>query len=365
MKETLGVLAFVVIILSIMLFPFVDDSDVGVDSRGNFRLLQSEQQTIEIAILSRGFLIGNPHYVPENVTAKVGALIVWMNGDAVHHTVTSDAGIQGKLEGGIFDSGPIPPREEFLLDTSRLLDDVYSYHCAIHPWAKGMLTLVTDPISITTDRSTYTMGEKVTVSGIASIPVPTSAPNGIPEKLVNATAMKSVSLSVFNPEDELFLSKEVFTLGGGKYSYTFTVGIPGVYRVEAMIDNFSASTTFLVQTQREKMMMSQVKFEDARGVPISTAKVGQNVLIRTSIKSMMQTSQDYAYIVQVKDAEHVTVFLEAKNGSVTPLGLSTPAITWVPEAEGAYNVEVYLWSGMDTPEPLSTDVGKAIIMVGT
>lgn len=331
----------------------------------NIKLLQVEPERIDVWILSRGFVTGNPHFVPQNVTAKIGTLIVWTNGDLVNHTVTSDEGIRGSLEGQIFDSGPIAPRTEFLLYTSRLLNDVYPYHCTIHPWARGMVTLVAEPISVTTDKSVYRMGEKVTISGIAGIPttIPEVSPT-IPKKIVNATVVKSVLLEVFTPENDLFLSKQVSTLSGGKYSYTFTVGETGVYTVKASINSFTASTTFKVeQALGAKVTTGPIQFADERGMSIGTARVGQDILIRTSIKNTLQTSQDYSYIVQVKDADHVTVLLAWKNGSITSLGLSTPAVAWIPESEGTYDVEAFVWNDIDVPEPLSKNVERATITV--
>ena len=360
MKEIVSIIGFAIVLSSIAFFPLGNN----FDSHDNFKLLQADQKSIEIFILSRSFTPGNPHYEPQNVAAKVGTLIVWINGDLVRHTVTNDEGIQGKLEGQIFDSGPIPPRSEFLLDTSRLLDDAYPYHCRIHPWARGMLTLVTEPISVATNRSLYSMGEKVTVYGIASIPtvLPGVSPT-VPKNLVNVTVIKSVSLKVFNPKNELFLSKEVSTLSGGKYSYTFTAGEPGIYMVRAATNGFTASTTFQVVQLREKVTTAEIKFEDERGMSISTVKVGQQVLIRALIKNTLQISQDYAYIVQVKDVDQATVLLTWKNSSIAPLGLSTPAIAWTPAGEGTYSVEVFVWKSMNVPEPLSMHVEKATIIV--
>lgn len=359
MKQVLGTIGFAIILSSIVLL------GNNFDHRNSFKLVQAEQEQIEIWILSRGFTIGNPHYVPQNVTAKIGTLIVWTNGDQVHHTVTSDEGIQGKLEGQIFDSGPIPPRSEFILDTSRLLDDVYPYHCTIHPWTRGMLTLAREPVSVAANKPVYDVGEKVTVYGIASIPtVLPEVPDKVPKKLVNATVVKSVSLNIFGPNKELFLSKEIQTHSGGKYTYTFTAGRPGVYTVKAAINSFTASTTFQVmQLEREKITTLAIKFEDEKGVTISVAKVGQQILIRTPIKNTLQASLDYTYIVQVKDANQVTVLLAWKKGSLAPLALSTPAIAWTPENEGTYNVEVFIWKSMDVPEPLSKHPEKAVIAV--
>ena len=361
MKEIVGIIGFVIILLSITSLHLGNNLDVG----DNFKLLQSKQQSIEVFILSRGFTPGNPHYEPQNVTAKIGTSVVWVNGDLVHHTVTNDQGIQGKLEGRIFDSGPIPPRSEFRLDTSRFLDDVYPYHCTIHPWVKGSLTLITEPINVATDKSVYNSGQKVTISGMVSIPTTSKyvSPT-LPKKFVNATVTKSVSLKVLSPMNELLLSKDVPTLSGGKYSYTFTAGEPGVYTIKATINSFTASTTFLVtEVPREKLTTSAIRLEDAKGMPTSTPKVGQQILIRTPIKNTLQISQDYAYIVLIKNADQVTILLTWKKDSIAPLGLSTPAISWTPKSEGTYGIEVFIWKSIEEPEPLSSQVEKVSLNV--
>jgi plastocyanin len=365
MKQISAIIGLAILFSSILFFSLENDFGLHDD----FKLQQVEQEKIEIFILSRGFAAGNPHYEPQNVTAKVGALIVWINGDLVHHTVTSDAGIQGRGEGRIFDSNPIPPRSEFELDTSRLLDDVYTYHCKIHPWAKGKLTLITEPINIATDKSAYSVGDKVTVFGVAYIP--SSSPDTsttVPKKIVNATKAGTVSLKVFDSKDKkLFLSKEVATSSDGKYSYTFTTGTAGLYTVKASINGFTATTTFqvvqAVPMHIEKVTLAPIKFENEAGMSISTAKVGQKVLIRTPIKNTLQADQEYSYIVQIKDVDKITVFLKSMKGSVAALGLATPAVAWTPKSEGTYSIEVFAWKGIDAPEPLSTHGQKTTLTV--
>ncbi len=185
----------------------------------------------------------------------------------------------------------------------------------------------------------------------------------MPKKLVNATAAKSVSLKVFKPNDELFLSKEVPVLDG-RYSYTFSAGEPGTYDVKAALNNFTANTTFQVaELKKAKVTTAAIKFEDARGMSISTAKVGQQIFIRTPIQNALQTNQDYTYIVQIKNADQVTVLLGWKNDSIDPSSLSTPAVAWTPESEGTYSVEIFIWKSMDSPEPLSMHVETGTLIV--
>ena len=361
MKQTISMIGFITIILSIMLFSL----DNNLFSNEELKLLQIEQKKIEIFIFSRSFMLANPHYEPVNATATVGTLVEWVNGDVVQHTATSDRGIQGKLEGQIFDSGPILPKSIFQLDTSRMLDDAYSYHCTLHPWTKGVLTLVTEPINITTDKKLYFVGEKVTVSGTANIPTLSSdASNTLPENFVNITTVMPIFVKVFTAENELYLSTEIITLSGGTFSYTFIVKDPGMYTATATINGFSASKVFEIrQPSVEKVSVLEIEFTDVTSNSLNFAKVGQKVFIRSQIKNMQEINQDYTYAVQIKNSDQETVLLIWKNASIKPLTLSTPAITWIPKNVDTYSVEIFIWNNMILPEPLSKHMGKINLLV--
>jgi plastocyanin len=71
-------------------------------------------------------------YDPAEVTVPVGTMITWTNTGAVAHTVTAD-------DATFFDSGSLDPQTLF----SFAIDSVgtYTYHCSIHPWMAGTITV--------------------------------------------------------------------------------------------------------------------------------------------------------------------------------------------------------------------------------
>jgi plastocyanin len=70
-------------------------------------------------------------FVPASITVAVGTTITWTNNDSVVHTVTSDT--------GAFDSKNMAKGSTF----SHTFTDpgVYSYHCTLHPYMKGTITV--------------------------------------------------------------------------------------------------------------------------------------------------------------------------------------------------------------------------------
>jgi plastocyanin len=71
-------------------------------------------------------------FAPTTITATVGIPIVWINADAVPHTVTSDD--------GLWDSGDIAPGQSYRL----ILDKpgMYVYHCMHHPYMIGTVVVI-------------------------------------------------------------------------------------------------------------------------------------------------------------------------------------------------------------------------------
>jgi plastocyanin len=78
------------------------------------------------AIKIAGFAFG-----PANLTVARGQAITWTNGDAVAHTITSDA--------KVWDSGPVGPGADFSVTLTE--PGTYTYFCAIHPSMHGTVVV--------------------------------------------------------------------------------------------------------------------------------------------------------------------------------------------------------------------------------
>jgi plastocyanin len=80
--------------------------------------------TVEVAI--KDFAFG-----PAEITAKVGDVVAFSNGDTTAHTAT--------LDDGSCDTGHIAPGSAAGLTFSAA--GTYPFHCAIHPTMKGTITV--------------------------------------------------------------------------------------------------------------------------------------------------------------------------------------------------------------------------------
>ena len=78
-----------------------------------------------------------PFFSPNQLTISVGAPLTWKNRTQEPHTIVSDDCRFGNTCS--FDSGFIGPNARYFLP--RLKPGRYPYHCGIHPFMRGLLTI--------------------------------------------------------------------------------------------------------------------------------------------------------------------------------------------------------------------------------
>lgn len=84
---------------------------------------------------SAGITIKGLAFSPATLSIPRGTIITWTNEDGFPHTSTSDTP-------GLWDSGPITGNGGTFRFTVNLAPGTYSYHCSIHPFMKGSITVI-------------------------------------------------------------------------------------------------------------------------------------------------------------------------------------------------------------------------------
>lgn len=94
-----------------------------------------------------------------------------------------------------------------------------------------------------------------------------------------------------------------------------------------------------------------------------TREVGKLTKIKDEVMNNTTGILTFAYIVQVKDSENVTIQLSWIEGvKVAPKEKIEVMQSWIPEKPGQYLVEIFVWKSVTNPDPLSP-VRKAIAIV--
>ncbi len=97
--------------------------------------------SVALAIPSGASTQGNPSYDPTTLTVKKGDVITVTNKDTAPHTVTSGASPDDPKNAKSFDTSLIMPGKTAKINTSTLEPGDYPYHCTVHPYMKGTLTI--------------------------------------------------------------------------------------------------------------------------------------------------------------------------------------------------------------------------------
>jgi plastocyanin len=103
----------------------------------------AEAGTTIVAILQGASVQGNPAYKPDPASVPVSNKLVWQNQDNVPHTATSGTSASDPNVGKIFDTGIINGGEKSkaIALTNAKAGDSISYHCTIHPYMQGKITV--------------------------------------------------------------------------------------------------------------------------------------------------------------------------------------------------------------------------------
>ena len=84
---------------------------------------------------------GNPSYDPDPLTVKVGDTIAVNNEDTTPHTVTNGKDATDPNMGKLFDTSIINAGDSGEIVTTGMKPGEYPFHCSVHPYMKGTLTV--------------------------------------------------------------------------------------------------------------------------------------------------------------------------------------------------------------------------------
>jgi plastocyanin len=94
-----------------------------------------------LTILEGSSIQGSPDYDPDELTVAAGSEVTVTNDDTLPHTVTSGTSPQDPNAGQAFDTSLINGGESATLSLAQVAAGQYDYHCMVHPYMTGKLTV--------------------------------------------------------------------------------------------------------------------------------------------------------------------------------------------------------------------------------
>lgn len=140
------------------------------------------------------------------------------------------------------------------------------------------------------------------------------------------------------------------------------------YTLFAESDQYS-TTPFGVQSVNNpsdagsKVKVSRLSLVDQQGNGVGKSAPGERVWIKSDLRNKLSMEQEFTYIVQIKDNNGFPVAINWMDGALTPNMSFAPSISWVPEEEGVYFAEIFVWHDMENPIPLTVSIKTIILFV--
>jgi len=72
----------------------------------------------------------------------------------------------------------------------------------------------------------------------------------------------------------------------------------------------------------------------------------QQIQISTDIKNNQEKSQDFVYLVQIKDSKDAVVSLGWISGELAPEHTLNPSLSWTPNEAGEFTAEIFVWEDL-------------------
>ena len=138
--------------------------------------------------------------------------------------------------------------------------------------------------------------------------------------------------------------------------------LPNPYNTKDDLDIFASEIIVSDIPSTERLTMEKLQILGRTGDTIEELSVGQTGMIFSKIKNSIDFSQDFAYIVQIKNENEDVVSLSWVTGQAIPsqeLGMS---VSWMPEKSGKYLLERFVWNSVKGAIPLTDADSEEIII---
>lgn len=91
--------------------------------------------------------------------------------------------------------------------------------------------------------------------------------------------------------------------------------------------------------------------------------VDKQVMVVADLSNGQDRSQNFAYIVQIRDQNNLVISLSWLTGSLTPGQTFSPALSWTPTVSGMYTIEIFVWESIKNPDALSAPLLLSVDVV--
>jgi len=105
--------------------------------------------------------------------------------------------------------------------------------------------------------------------------------------------------------------------------------------------------------------LERAVINDERLVNLSGSTLGEHIIVNQQVQitakitNTQDETQDFVYIVQIKDENDIVVKLGWISGSMTKHQSFSPSLSWTPKQVGEYTAEIFVWESLVNQDALT------------
>ena len=120
----------------------------------------------------------------------------------------------------------------------------------------------------------------------------------------------------------------------------------GIIILSVIALSVSFSQAFALN-ELDRASIDNPRLENAFETPIiDNVNVNQQIQISSDITNTQERSQNFVYLVQIKNDAEIVVSLGWISGQLTPFQELSPSLSWTPTDSGEYVAEIFVWEGL-------------------
>ena len=138
--------------------------------------------------------------------------------------------------------------------------------------------------------------------------------------------------------------------------------LPKPYNTNDVLDILDQGFVVSNIPTTERLTMNEMNILSQNGELIEKLYVGQTGMIFSNLKNVVDYSQEFTYIVQIKNEDNNVVSLSWITGDIVSsqeLGMS---VSWMPQEPGKYSIDRFVWNSIKGSIPLTDTVSTEVLI---
>ena len=138
--------------------------------------------------------------------------------------------------------------------------------------------------------------------------------------------------------------------------------LPKPYNTNDDLDIFAQENVISNIPTSERLIMNELEILSQNGELIERLEIGQTGMLFSKVKNAIDFSQEFTYIVQIKNEDNNVISLSWVTGETMPsqeLGMS---VSWMPQEPGKYSIDRFVWNTIKESIPLTNAVSTEILI---